>query len=116
MVGAGTFVAAVGADSPDKSEIAPGLMAKARIFADVADQCAVMGDLHHAIAAGAVRRGEVRAELAELVSGAKPGRTDEAEIIVFDSTGTALQDVAAAALIYERARRGPRRLAVALAA
>ncbi len=37
------------------------------------------------------------------MAGRKPGRTSEAEIIVFDSTGTALQDVAAAAIAYERA-------------
>ena len=103
MVAAGTFVAAVGADSPDKNEIAPALMVRARIFADVLDQCAVMGDLHHALAAGGVTRGDVQAELADLVVGARPGRVSEAEITLFDSTGTALQDVAAAVRIYERA-------------
>ncbi len=103
----GTFVAAVGADSPEKSEIHPALMAKSVIVADVLGQCAVMGDLRHALEAGAVGLGDVHAELAELVTGARPGRTGEAEIILFDSTGTALQDVASAALIYERAcRRG----------
>jgi len=116
MVRPGSFVAAVGADSPDKNEIAPGLMAKARIVADVTEQCAVMGDLRHAIAAGALRREDVEAELAELAAGSKPGRTRDEEIILFDSTGTALQDVAAAAVIYERARQSPGRLAVALAA
>jgi ornithine cyclodeaminase/alanine dehydrogenase-like protein (mu-crystallin family) len=102
-VGPGTFVAAVGADAPDKSEIAPALLAKALLVTDVTDQCAAMGDLRHALAAGAVRREDVHAELAELVSGAKPGRTDDAQITLFDSTGTALQDVAAAAMIYARA-------------
>jgi alanine dehydrogenase len=99
----GTFVAAVGADSPAKSEIAPELMAKALVVADVLDQCAVMGDLRRALEAGAMRRENVHAELAELMVGAKPGRTDEAQITLFDSTGTALQDVASAAMIYERA-------------
>ena len=51
MVRAGTFVAAVGADSPEKSEIAPALMASAKVVADVLDQCVAMGDLRHAIAA-----------------------------------------------------------------
>jgi alanine dehydrogenase len=103
MVRPGTFIAAVGADSPDKSEVAPALMRKAIIVADVIDQCAAMGDLHHALAAGAMQRRDVHAELAGLVAGAKPGRTDNIQITLFDSTGTALQDVAAAALIYERA-------------
>lgn len=103
FVRAGTFIAAVGADSPAKSEIAPDLMARALVVADALDQCAVMGDLHHALGAGTMRLGDVHAELVELIAGSKPGRTDGEQITLFDSTGTALQDVAAAALIYERA-------------
>lgn len=48
-------------------------------------------------------RADVHAELHEVVAGQKPGRTSADEIFVFDSTGVALQDVAAAALVYERA-------------
>lgn len=103
FVRAGSFIAAVGADSPEKSEIAPALMAGALVVADAIDQCAAMGDLHHAIAAGAMTRGKVHAELAELVTGRKPGRTSDDQVILFDSTGTAVQDVAAASSIYERA-------------
>jgi ornithine cyclodeaminase/alanine dehydrogenase-like protein (mu-crystallin family) len=62
-----------------------------------------MGDLHHAILAGAMTRESIHAELAEIVSGQKPGRRSAEEITVFDSTGTALQDVAAAWLVYQRA-------------
>lgn len=104
-VAPGTFVAAVGADSPDKNEVHAGLMAKALVVADVLDQCAAMGDLHHALAAGVMARGDVHAELGELVAGRKAGRTSADQIILFDSTGTALQDVAAAAFIYARALR-----------
>jgi ornithine cyclodeaminase/alanine dehydrogenase-like protein (mu-crystallin family) len=43
--------------------------------------------------------------LGEVVAGRKPGRTSNEEIIVFDSTGMALQDVAAAAVAYENAER-----------
>jgi ornithine cyclodeaminase/alanine dehydrogenase-like protein (mu-crystallin family) len=46
---------------------------------------------------------EIHAELGEVVSGLRPGRTTPDEVFVFDSTGTALQDVAAAALVYQRA-------------
>ena len=45
---------------------------------------------------------DVHAELGELLVGAKAGRASPEEIIIFDSTGTGLQDVAAAAAIYER--------------
>lgn len=103
-VAPGGFVAAVGADSPDKSEIAPDLMAKARVVVDSLDQCVAMGDLRHAIAAGRMSRADAHAELADVVTGARPGRTDAREIWVYDSTGTAVQDVACAALAFERAR------------
>ena len=103
MVRPGAFIAAVGADAPHKSEIQPELMAEAKVVADSIDQCAVMGDLHHAIEAGLMSPGKVHAELAEIVAGTAPGRADDAEVIVFDSTGTAVQDVASAVRIYQRA-------------
>jgi len=101
----GTFVAAVGADTPLKQELDPGLMASGKIVVDILEQCVEIGDLRHALKAGAVTEADVYAELGEIVAGRKPGRTSEEEIIIFDSTGTALQDVAAAAVVYERALR-----------
>jgi alanine dehydrogenase len=62
-----------------------------------------MGDLHHAIDAGLVTPADVHAELGDLVIGRKPGRTNPEEITVFDSTGIAIQDVASAAWVYQRA-------------
>jgi alanine dehydrogenase len=108
-VPAGMFVAAVGADNPEKQEIDPALLAASTVVADVLEQCATIGDLHHALDAGLMTRADVFAELGEIVAGRKRGRATDDEIIVFDSTATALQDVAAAALVYERAiarRRG----------
>ena len=105
MVRPGTFIAAVGADSPDKSEISPALMAAAKVVTDVTAQCAEMGDLHHAIAAGMMTKADVHAELGELLVGEKAGRASPDEIIIFNSTGTGLQDVAVAAAIYERLQR-----------
>jgi ornithine cyclodeaminase/alanine dehydrogenase-like protein (mu-crystallin family) len=102
MVSPGTYVAAVGADSPHKNELHADLFAGTKVVADVTAQCLAMGDLRHAVAAGAIGAGEVHAELADLVSGAREGRASAEEITVFDSTGTALQDVAAAAFLYER--------------
>jgi len=110
-VAPGTFVAGVGADSPEKHELAPALLADARIVTDSLEQAATIGDLHHALVAQAVRREDVHAELWELAAGMKRGRASEGEITVFDSTGVALEDVAAAALVFERAvaaRRGGR--------
>ena len=61
------------------------------------------GDLHHALTAGVVTTADVHAELGEVIAGRRAGRESADEIIIFDSTGTALQDVAAAAIVYERA-------------
>ena len=102
-VPAGCFVAGVGADSEDKHELAPDLLARGIVVADVLEQCARIGDLHHALAAGTMQRGDVHAELADVVSGRRPGRRSTSEVTLFDSTGTALEDVAAAVAVYERA-------------
>jgi ornithine cyclodeaminase/alanine dehydrogenase len=99
----GTFIAAVGADSPDKRELEPALLASSKVVVDILDQCERVGELHHAIAAGLMTRESVHAELGEIIAGKKPGRTSAEEITIFDSTGTALQDIAAAAAIYEKA-------------
>jgi len=106
-VSPGAFVAAVGADSADKQELEPKLLASARLVVDSLEQCATIGELHHALGAGAMEKSLVHAELAEIVAGAKSGRLTSEEITIFDSTGTALQDVAAAAVVYERALKQP---------
>ena len=100
---AGTFIAAVGADSSEKQEIEPALMASSKVIVDDLAQCVSFGDLRGAIAAGAMTEGDVRGTLSEVVSGALAGRASDDEVVIFDSTGTALQDVAAAAIVYERA-------------
>jgi ornithine cyclodeaminase/alanine dehydrogenase-like protein (mu-crystallin family) len=81
-VSPGAFVAAVGSDNPAKQELA-------------------------ALAAGLMTEHAVYGELGEIVAGRKPGRTATTDVIVFDSTGTALQDVAAVAVAYGRAAAGP---------
>ncbi|MDP1841364.1 MAG: ornithine cyclodeaminase family protein [Reyranella sp.] len=104
LVRPGTFIAAVGADNPDKSEIDPGLYAKSLVVVDSLEQCAEIGDLHHALVAGVVTPEHVHATLGEIIAGKKAGRTDDGAITLFDSTGMGLQDVAAAIAIYRRAR------------
>ena len=110
----GAFVAAIGADSEDKQELDAALLCTTTVVTDVTEQCATIGDLHHAIAAGAMSLDRVHAELGEIVAGRKAGRSSAEEIIVFDSTGMALQDVAAAAAVYEAAVRTGRGAVVAL--
>lgn len=102
-VAPGTFVAAIGADHPHKNELKADLFSGTRIVVDRVGQASTMGDLHHAIKAGSASCDSVHAELADIVAGRKPGRTNPDEIVVFDSTGLAIQDVAAAAATYARA-------------
>jgi ornithine cyclodeaminase/alanine dehydrogenase-like protein (mu-crystallin family) len=99
----GTFIAAVGADSPDKQELDPALLGRGVVICDITDQCARVGELHHAVDAGVMTVDQVRGELGDVIAGKIPGRTDDDEIIIFDSTGTAIQDASAAAIVYEKA-------------
>jgi alanine dehydrogenase len=99
----GSFLAAVGADHENKQELAPALMAESVVVVDLMEQCAAMGELHHALDADVMSRFDVRGDLAGLVSGRYVGRQSDDEVLIFDSTGTALQDVAAASVAYERA-------------
>lgn len=113
-IGKGAFLAAVGADASDKQELEPSLLAAAKLVVDDLEQAATIGDLHHALAAGTLSRADVHAELADVVAGRRPGRRAAGETFVFDSTGIALQDVAAAARVYARAllARAGRRVAL----
>jgi alanine dehydrogenase len=92
----GTFVAAVGADNPEKHEIDPQLLRQAYVVADLLPQCQTIGDLHHANVNNAH-------ELAAFVAGFAEKPSSREEIVVFDSTGIALQDVFTAAHVYEKA-------------
>jgi alanine dehydrogenase len=103
MIRPGAYIAAVGADNENKQEIDPRLLGQAKVVTDLTEQAARIGDLHHAIEAGVMTAAGVHAELGEVIAGRKRARESADEIIVFDSTGTGLQDVAAAIAIYRRA-------------
>jgi len=99
----GTFIAAVGADSEEKQELFSDVLVGSKVVTDVTQQSATIGELHHAIRENKLTVAAVHAELGAIIAGEKPGRECEHEIIVFDSTGMALQDAAAASIVYEKA-------------
>ena len=99
----GTFISAVGADSPDKQELDSRLLSSNTVVADIMEQCIRVGEIHHAIRKGLLTPDRVHAELGDILVGNKAGRTSDREITIFDSTGTALQDVAAAVAVFRRA-------------
>lgn len=101
-IAAGCHVTAVGSDGAGKQELDPALLARAdRLVVDSRDQCARLGELQHALAAGLVRADQA-VELGEIVAGRAPGRRTDAELTVCDLTGVGVQDVAAAMLVLEK--------------
>ena len=103
FIAPGTLIAAVGADNPEKQELEPTILSRNKLVVDLVEQSATIGELHHALNAGFMTREDVHAELGEVIAGMKSGRISDDEIIVFDSTGMALQDVVTAATVYEKA-------------
>jgi ornithine cyclodeaminase/alanine dehydrogenase len=99
----GTFIAAMGADTPDKRELEPTLLVGNKVIVDIMQQCATVGELHHVLAAGLLTEQDVHGDLGQVVAGRVPGRTSRDEVTIFDGTGTALQDTAAAVIVYHRA-------------
>src|SRR2546427_601264 len=101
-VGPGTHITSVGTGSPEKIELEPALLARAdKLVADRVLQTERYGNLHHAIAAGAVTRDKVYAELGDLAAGRLPGRESATEITVADLTGVGVQDAAIAQAVVE---------------
>ncbi len=101
VVQPGTHVDLVGAFTPTMRESDDALVGKASLFADTRDGALREGgDLVIPVARGIVSADSV-VDLAMLCRGAHPGRRDEDEITVFKSVGAALEDLAAAILVYE---------------
>jgi ornithine cyclodeaminase/alanine dehydrogenase-like protein (mu-crystallin family) len=92
----------MGADGPGKAEISPTELARTRMFCDDWEQASHGGELAHAVAAGLVRKGEV-GRIGAVLAGSAEGRSTDAEITTFDSTGLALQDLAIALVAFEQA-------------
>jgi alanine dehydrogenase len=102
----GTHVNAIGANFPQKRELDDEAVGRAAIIAvDSIEQSKMeAGDLIQAFRADRSRWTTVR-ELAEIVAGKTPGRTDAQQVTLFKSNGIAIWDVAVAARVYELARQ-----------
>ena len=100
----GLHITAIGSDQTGKNEIEPAaLMAADAYVCDRVSQCEVSGELEAALASGIWTKG-TPAELGEVITGAKPGRTSPDAITICDLTGTGVQDTAIAT--HVRARFG----------
>lgn len=100
----GTHINAVGSHRPDLREIDGATLARAKLVVDSREAImAECGDILLAIEERTIAPDAVYAEIGEVLAGIKPGRTAESEITVYKSVGIAIQDVAAAHLIYHKA-------------
>ena len=103
----GAHVTALGSDGVGKQELDPDVLGRADVVAvDARDQCARLGELQHALAAGVIGDPATDVvELGEIVSGLAGGRTGEEQRTVCDLTGVGVQDVAAAIVVMDAAAR-----------
>lgn len=96
----GTLVLAMG----QAEEVDPQLFLRARNVADEIHTALEEGHIYAGIQAGALTPDVAHANLGEVVAGLKPGRTRDDEIIIFDSSGLCIQDMAAAIHVWKRAQ------------
>jgi alanine dehydrogenase len=106
LIISGTHINAVGADAEGKEELDPAILREAMVVVDDLRQASVAGEINVPIAKRLFSINEVYGNLAEIVAGMKQGRKDRNGITVFDSTGVAIEDLAVAKLIYEKAQKG----------
>ena len=95
----------LGADGPGKAEATVDAVAACRLFCDEWAQASHGGELTAAVEAGRVTRDDVT-DLGAVLAGAAPGRRDDDEVTLFDSTGLAIQDLAIASAAYAAWRTG----------
>jgi alanine dehydrogenase len=103
-VGENTHVNAMGADAEGKQELADDILTDAKLVIDDYDQCTHSGEINVPFSDGILDDEDIYGELGDVVAGQLPGREAADGVTIFDSTGLAIQDVAAAHAIYGTAR------------
>jgi alanine dehydrogenase len=99
----GVHINAIGADAAGKEELDPAILKRAKVVVDDLVQATHSGEVNVPLAEGVIAPEDIYATIGEVVAGKVPGRTNEDEITVFDSTGLAIQDVATASRVYRTA-------------
>jgi len=104
LVREGTHINGVGSHTPNARELDTAVIKRSKIIADSSDACLrEAGDIMIPIQEGAIDKSHLYAELGEVIIGKKSGRADAREITLFKYNGLAIQDVAAAKLVYDKA-------------
>jgi alanine dehydrogenase len=99
----GCHINAMGADAPGKQELDPTILVEAGVFVDDVEQASHSGEINVPLHDGLFQSKGIRGTLGAVIAGKTEGRQGN-EVTVFDSTGLAVQDLAVAKLLYERAR------------
>lgn len=101
----GTHINGIGSHTPGARELDTAIVKKSKFIADSYEACLKeSGDIMIPIDEGAVDKSHMFAELGEIVTGKKPARENDNEITLFNSNGLAIQDVATAKLVYDKAK------------
>jgi len=101
----GTHINGIGSHSPGARELDSTIVKRSLVIADSREACLnEAGDVIMPIQEGVITADHIYAELGEIVTGKKQGRSSDSQITLFKSNGLAIQDVATAKLVYERAK------------
>ena len=103
----GTHLDLIGSFTPQMREADPACFARSRVFVDTPEALHKAGDVLDAIGAGAFEANRVQATLAQLCQGVPAARASAAELTLFKSVGSALEDLAAAELVFDALAREP---------
>ncbi len=99
----GAHINAIGADAAGKQELEIEVLKRSRVFVDDLKQSMHSGEINVAISSGEYKQEELAGSLGDVIANKCPGRRTKDEITVFDSTGLAIQDIALAKYLYQRA-------------
>ena len=99
----GTHIVAIGTDQQGKQELDPEIFRNAKVVVDSISQCTEKGETWHPLNKNIITKDDIHGEIGEILLGKNPGRENDEEITIFDSTGMAIQDNTTANKIYQNA-------------
>jgi alanine dehydrogenase len=112
----GIHINAIGADAPGKEELESSILKGAKVVVDDWEQASHSGEINVPYENGELKREDLYGELGDIVAGKKPGRQNDTDITIFDSTGLGIQDIVVAHLVYNRALKSGKGIHVDLSA
>ncbi len=99
----GTHIVAIGTDQQGKQELDPEIFRNAKVVVDSIAQCIEKGETWHPLNKNIITKDDIHGEIGEILLGKKPGRGNDEEVTIFDSTGMAIQDNTTSGKIYRNA-------------